>query len=59
MVTDVPEQHIAPIFKDVLGCLTVEEWTDKLSRNVGNQIPNYAPLTSQKSEGLSYMAAGA
>jgi hypothetical protein len=38
-------------------CLTLVDGTDTLGRNVGNQLPTYTALTSQKSEGLNYTAA--
>ena len=41
LVTDVSKEQIGPIYKGVLGCLTIEEGTDKLYRNVGNQMLNY------------------
>ena len=39
-------------------CLTLEDGTDRLSRNVGNLPPINAPLTSQHSEDLTYYNFG-
>jgi len=35
LFTDVSGQHMVPIF---LECLTLEDWTDRLSRNVGREF---------------------
>ena len=35
-----------------LDCLTLQDWTDRLSRNVGKKTPIYAALTSHKSKYL-------
>jgi hypothetical protein len=42
--TDVSGQNIGPIFKGqiVLGLFNVEDGTEKLSRNVGTELPLYA-----------------
>jgi hypothetical protein len=37
-----------------LHCFTLEDWTDRFSRNVGKKPPIYAALTSRKSEYLIY-----
>jgi hypothetical protein len=37
-ITDVSGQPIVPFFKDK----TLEDGTDRLSRNVGNNLPFYA-----------------
>jgi len=58
LVTDVSKEQIGPIFKGVLGYLTIEEETDKVYRNVDNQILNYA-VSYAKIEGLIYTAAEA
>jgi uncharacterized ParB-like nuclease family protein len=39
-------------------CFTLEDGTDRLSRNVGNLPPINAPLTSYKSEDLTYYNFG-
>jgi hypothetical protein len=42
-----------------LECFTLEYGADRLSRNVGEQLPTYAALTAHKSEDLTYTAAEA
>jgi hypothetical protein len=48
LITDVSGQYIGPILnsqtvqEDFFDCLTLEEYADMLSRNVGDQIPTYA-----------------
>jgi hypothetical protein len=37
LVTDISGQPISPIF--YLECLTIEDGTDSLSQNVGNELP--------------------
>jgi ribosomal protein S6 len=59
LVTGVSKEQIGPIFKSVLGCLTIEEGTDELYRNVGNQMLTYTVSDSKKSEGLEYTATEA
>jgi hypothetical protein len=50
LVTDVSKEQIDPIFKGVLGSLTIEEGTDKLYRNVGNQMLNHAVSYPKKAK---------
>lgn len=39
------------------GCLTLEYGTDRLYRNVGEQLPTYAVKKTQKSGKLTYTVA--
>jgi len=50
---DVSEQLIGPIFK-VKDCLTLEDGTDRLSRNVGKQVLDLHFVTTQKTEDPIY-----
>jgi hypothetical protein len=50
-VTDAVGQLVFPI---VLDCSIIEDWTDKLSRNVSNQV-QICVVPSYKSEDLSYV----
>jgi len=62
LVTDVSGQNISTIFKRqaaqeiVLTCLTLEDGTDILSRNVVSQVPP-TQLLIQEKEGLKYSSA--
>jgi len=43
LATDVSGQAIGPIFKgQFLDYLNLQEWADRLSRNVGNYLQTYA-----------------
>jgi len=43
LATDVWGQAVGPIFKgQFLDYLSLQEWADRLSRNVGNYLQTYA-----------------
>jgi hypothetical protein len=59
LLTDVSGQYIGPVFNGqavpriLLDCLTLKDETDLLSRNVGKQLPTYAPQHPRKPNNLS------
>jgi hypothetical protein len=59
-VTEVAARSIGPIFKGQAShCLTLENGTNRLFRNVGSRPPFYALQKSQTSEDImALLAAG-
>jgi hypothetical protein len=46
LIADTLGQLIGPIFKGLFDCLTLEDGKDRLSRNVGKQLPHHAAYHS-------------
>jgi hypothetical protein len=64
LFTDVSAQPNGPIFNgqavhSPLSAWPIEEWTDKASRNVGNQLPTNASVKPNRAKTSNYAAAEA